>query len=172
LKVTGDQKFGQSCLEWVVLMNNLVPQVEQVVGLHSRESALVVDALARRNNVDVTTVIWPVVRHRLIFLPTVAWGVLCRKEMIRCELRMGTLVLLLAGLCGAQDAPRKLKRQVEPHYPELAKRMGMSGSGRLQLLVAPDVGSGSFTAMGTGAADTIGAAGAASGTALASSVWK
>jgi TonB family protein len=38
----------------------------------------------------------------------------------------------------AEDSSRKLKRQIQPQYPELAKRMRTSGTVRLQLLVATD----------------------------------
>jgi len=38
----------------------------------------------------------------------------------------------------AQATARKVKNRVEPVYPELAKRNNISGSARVELLVAPD----------------------------------
>jgi TonB family protein len=38
----------------------------------------------------------------------------------------------------SQAAARKVKNRVEPVYPELAKRNNISGSARVELLVAPD----------------------------------
>lgn len=55
---------------------------------------------------------------------------------------------LLASLCMAEDSPRKLKRRIDPQYPELAKRMGTSGTVRLQLLVAKDGGVTAVTVLG------------------------
>jgi len=38
----------------------------------------------------------------------------------------------------AQSSPRKLKTRVEPQYPELAKRNNITGTARLEVLVAAD----------------------------------
>lgn len=38
----------------------------------------------------------------------------------------------------AQTVSRKIKNRVEPVYPELAKRNNISGSARVELVVAPD----------------------------------
>jgi protein TonB len=38
----------------------------------------------------------------------------------------------------AQATARKIKNRVEPVYPELAKKNNISGSARVELLVAPD----------------------------------
>lgn len=38
----------------------------------------------------------------------------------------------------AQESTRKVKRSVQPQYPELAKRLNLRGTVRLQLLIAPD----------------------------------
>jgi TonB family protein len=38
----------------------------------------------------------------------------------------------------AQATARKVKTRVEPVYPELAKKNNISGSARVELLVAPD----------------------------------
>jgi TonB family protein len=38
----------------------------------------------------------------------------------------------------AQSATRKLKNRVEPQYPDLARRNNISGSARVELLVATD----------------------------------
>lgn len=45
-------------------------------------------------------------------------------------------VLGLAALMHADDAPRKIKSRVAPQYPELARKMNVSGSVRLELIVA------------------------------------
>jgi protein TonB len=50
-----------------------------------------------------------------------------------------TLAALLLGasaLIHADDAGRKIKSKVNPQYPELAKRMNVSGSVKLELVVA------------------------------------
>ncbi len=47
------------------------------------------------------------------------------------------IVLVLSGsLLGANK--REIKRRVAPLYPELAKRMGVSGAVKLELTVGPD----------------------------------
>lgn len=38
----------------------------------------------------------------------------------------------------AQEATRKVKKRVQPEYPELAKRLNIRGTVRVQVLVAPD----------------------------------
>ncbi|HSK43078.1 MAG TPA: energy transducer TonB [Candidatus Binatia bacterium] len=38
----------------------------------------------------------------------------------------------------AQGTARKVKTRIEPVYPELAKRNNISGSARVELVVAPD----------------------------------
>jgi TonB family protein len=38
----------------------------------------------------------------------------------------------------AQDASRKVKRKVQPEYPELAKRLNIRGTVRLQVQITPD----------------------------------
>lgn len=47
-----------------------------------------------------------------------------------------SLVLGVASLMYADDAGRKLKTRVNPQYPELARKMNVSGSVRLELFVA------------------------------------
>ena len=47
-----------------------------------------------------------------------------------------TLIVGFASLLYADDAGRKLKVKVSPQYPELARKMNVSGSVRLELLVA------------------------------------
>jgi TonB family protein len=59
-----------------------------------------------------------------------------------------TMVAMLAALCAiprqavrAQDAgqaERKIKTQVTPVYPDLARRMNVHGKVKLQITVAPD----------------------------------
>jgi protein TonB len=49
------------------------------------------------------------------------------------------IVALFAGYsAGAQSAQRKLKSRVEPVYPELARKNNISGTARVELLVATD----------------------------------
>ncbi|MGC2697656.1 MAG: energy transducer TonB [Candidatus Angelobacter sp.] len=38
----------------------------------------------------------------------------------------------------AQVAARKLKNRVEPQYPDLARKNNISGSARVELVIAPD----------------------------------
>ena len=45
-------------------------------------------------------------------------------------------VLGLTLLLHAEDAPRKLKLKVAPQYPDLARRMNVSGAVKLELIVA------------------------------------
>ena len=37
----------------------------------------------------------------------------------------------------AQESDRKVKSKVNPEYPEIARKMGLTGTVKLQLLVAP-----------------------------------
>ena len=46
--------------------------------------------------------------------------------------------LIFNNTASAQATARKVKNRVEPVYPELAKRNNISGSARVELLVAPD----------------------------------
>ena len=49
------------------------------------------------------------------------------------------VVALFAGYsAGAQSSQRKLKSRVEPVYPELARKNNISGTARVELLVAVD----------------------------------
>jgi TonB family protein len=38
----------------------------------------------------------------------------------------------------AQDSDRKVKNKVAPEYPEIARKMGLTGTVRLQVVVAPN----------------------------------
>lgn len=38
----------------------------------------------------------------------------------------------------AQESTRKVKRSVQPEYPNLARRLNLRGTVRVQLLIAPD----------------------------------
>lgn len=56
---------------------------------------------------------------------------------------LSALVLTVSILSGyqsarAQDEARKVKRKVQPEYPQLAKRLNIRGSVRLQLQITPD----------------------------------
>jgi TonB family protein len=49
------------------------------------------------------------------------------------------IVALFTGYsAGAQSTQRKLKTRVEPVYPDLARRNNISGSARVELLIATD----------------------------------
>jgi TonB family protein len=54
----------------------------------------------------------------------------------RFSLALLSFVLGLASLIHADDTGRKLKTKVSPQYPELARKMNVSGSVRLELLIA------------------------------------
>lgn len=47
-----------------------------------------------------------------------------------------TVILGLASLTHADETGRKIKTRVNPQYPELARKMNVSGSVKLELLVA------------------------------------
>lgn len=47
-----------------------------------------------------------------------------------------TFIFGLAALIHADDSPRKRKSYVAPQYPELARKMNVSGSVRLEIVVA------------------------------------
>lgn len=55
-------------------------------------------------------------------------------------------VVIIASLFGsfkvvpahAQEVERKVKNRVSPEYPEIAKRMGLTGVVRLQIVVSPN----------------------------------
>jgi len=47
-----------------------------------------------------------------------------------------TVVFAFTLLAHGDDAPRKIKSKVNPQYPELARKMNVSGSVRLELVVA------------------------------------
>lgn len=49
-----------------------------------------------------------------------------------------SFVLALNALVHADDTARKLKTKIAPQYPELARKMNVSGSVKLELIVAPN----------------------------------
>jgi TonB family protein len=51
---------------------------------------------------------------------------------------LAVFVLLSCHQTLAQSTTRKIKNRVEPQYPELARKNNISGSARVELLVAPD----------------------------------
>jgi TonB family protein len=64
-----------------------------------------------------------------------------RHQRIRSSFFVGMLALFFlvsSYSLQAQATARKVKSRVEPVYPELAKRNNISGSARVELLVAPD----------------------------------
>lgn len=62
--------------------------------------------------------------------------------LTRIQLLLGTLllvsVLTASASAAADDANRKIKSKVAPAYPELAKKLGIVGLVRLEVLVATD----------------------------------
>jgi TonB family protein len=51
---------------------------------------------------------------------------------------LALLILFIPNPASAQSAARKLKTRIEPAYPELAKKNNISGSARVELLIAAD----------------------------------
>ena len=50
----------------------------------------------------------------------------------------GAFGVFCARAVTAQDSDRKVKYRVEPQYPEIAKKLGLSGIVKLEVLVAPN----------------------------------
>lgn len=46
--------------------------------------------------------------------------------------------ILLPNLAAQEESARKVKDQVKPNYPELARRMNLSGAVKIEVLIAPD----------------------------------
>ena len=46
--------------------------------------------------------------------------------------------LFCTAILAQDDSSRKVKSKVPPSYPEIARKMGLSGTVRLQLLIAPN----------------------------------
>ena len=46
--------------------------------------------------------------------------------------------LFCTAIFAQDDSGRKVKSKVSPSYPEIARKMGLSGTVRLQLLIAPN----------------------------------
>ena len=51
---------------------------------------------------------------------------------------LAIFILLIPNPACAQGAARKIKTRVEPAYPELARKNNISGSARVELLIATD----------------------------------
>lgn len=51
---------------------------------------------------------------------------------------LASLTLFSYNPACAQSGTRKIKNRVEPAYPDLARRNHISGSARVELLIAPD----------------------------------
>lgn len=64
-------------------------------------------------------------------------GIRFRKKLV-----VGTAIFVLAGvLVNAQqseEGKRKAKTKVTPSYPELARRMNISGKVKIEVVIAPD----------------------------------
>ena len=54
------------------------------------------------------------------------------------SIALATCALGITLALQAEDSARKVKTKVNPQYPELARRMNISGAVRLELLVAPN----------------------------------
>ena len=62
-------------------------------------------------------------------------------NLFQRSLRSFALVICALGITlvlHAEDSARKVKTKVNPQYPELARRMNITGAVRLELLVAPN----------------------------------
>lgn len=64
---------------------------------------------------------------------------------LRCFLIVPAALLVLCGatsFAAAQDSPsksdRKILRQTTPNYPDIARRMGLTGTVRVMAVVSPD----------------------------------
>jgi protein TonB len=58
-------------------------------------------------------------------------------SQLRALLFAALLIATAAG-AAADNSTRKLKNKVDPAYPELAKKLGITGLVRLEVLVSPD----------------------------------
>ena len=68
-------------------------------------------------------------------------------RIFRALIMVATLALAAPSAFSA-DEGRKIKREVKPSYPELAKQMHVSGAVKLQVIVAPSGKVKSVTALG------------------------
>lgn len=60
-------------------------------------------------------------------------------RVVVCALVFMSLLASFAPVITAQDAlDRKVKSRVDPVYPEIANRMGLTGTVKLQVVVAPN----------------------------------
>ena len=69
-------------------------------------------------------------------------------KIFRALAMLAMAAALVAPSAFAADEGRKIKREVKPSYPELAKQMHVSGAVKLQVLVAPNGKVKSVTVMG------------------------
>lgn len=53
-------------------------------------------------------------------------------------LAMLTVAMLGIGVSSALAADRKIKNEVKPSYPELAKRMNVGGAVKIEVVIAPN----------------------------------
>lgn len=58
------------------------------------------------------------------------------RRLAALALVSASLILGIAAVAADSEAGRKIKNKVAPAYPEIAKRMGVSGSVKLEVLVA------------------------------------
>ena len=63
---------------------------------------------------------------------------LTRVHSLLRALLVAALLIATAASAAADNSARKLKSKVDPTYPELAKKLGITGLVRLELLVSPD----------------------------------
>lgn len=70
------------------------------------------------------------------------------RQFAALALVSATLVLGIAAVAADSESGRKIKNKVSPSYPEIAKRMGVSGSVKLEVIVAANGSVKSVKAVG------------------------
>ena len=60
------------------------------------------------------------------------------KRVVAASLMALAMGMALSTTVGAEDESRKVKTRVSPVYPELAKRMNVTGAVKLQVTVSPN----------------------------------
>jgi TonB family protein len=86
-----------------------------------------------------------------ISVPFLLWGIVpIRGGVVSKRRKWATIVLASVGFAGllaatgfaqsssTDEGKRKVKTRVSPSYPELAKRMSVSGKVKIEVIIAPD----------------------------------